>query len=34
VSTLVATIVTGGREADLYAATDRGLALEPTATHV
>jgi hypothetical protein len=28
------TIVTGGREADLYAATDTGLVLEPQATHV
>ena len=34
VSALVATIVTGGREADLYAATERGLVLEPTTTHV
>ena len=34
VSALVATIVTGGREADLYAATDQGLVLEPNRTHV
>ncbi|WP_432525014.1 CG0192-related protein [Kineococcus sp. SYSU DK006] len=34
VSALVATIMTGGREADLYAATDQGLVLEPARTHV
>jgi hypothetical protein len=34
VSTLVGTILTGGREADIYAATDDGLVLEPTTTHV
>jgi hypothetical protein len=34
VSALVATIMTGGREADLYAATDQGLVLEPATTHV
>lgn len=34
VGALVATIVTGGREADLYAATDHGLVLEPATTHV
>ncbi|NAZ82919.1 hypothetical protein GTR02_13945 [Kineococcus sp. R8] len=34
VSALVATVVTGGREADLYAASDHGLVLEPATTHV
>jgi hypothetical protein len=34
VATLVAAILTGGREADLYAATDSGLVLEPSTTHV
>ena len=34
VTALVTTILTGGREADLYAATDYGLVLEPAATHV
>ncbi|MGN6302665.1 MAG: CG0192-related protein [Angustibacter sp.] len=28
------TILTGGREADLFAATDAGLVLEPSTTHV
>lgn len=31
---LVRTILTCGREADLYAATDAGLVLEPATTHV
>lgn len=31
---LVRAILTGGREADLYAATDAGLVLEPATTHV
>ncbi|WP_369069393.1 CG0192-related protein [Kineococcus terrestris] len=31
---LVATVLTGGREADLYAATEHGLVLEPSTTHV
>jgi len=34
ISALVSTIVTGGREADLYAATEQGLVLEPATTHV
>lgn len=34
VAGLIRTILTGGREADLYAATDAGLVLEPTTTHV
>ena len=34
VAALVAVILTGGREADLYAATDAGLVLEPATTHV
>jgi hypothetical protein len=34
VTALVRTILTGGREADLYAATDAGLVLEPATTHV
>ncbi|WP_459645262.1 CG0192-related protein [Kineococcus sp. NUM-3379] len=34
VRALVTTILTGGREADLYAATDTGLVLEPATTHV
>jgi hypothetical protein len=34
VTALVSAILTGGREADLYAATDAGLVLEPTTTHV
>ncbi|NAZ82265.1 hypothetical protein GTR02_10590 [Kineococcus sp. R8] len=34
VSTLVTAILTGGREADLYAATDAGLVLEAATTHV
>ncbi|MEZ0165988.1 hypothetical protein AB2L27_14610 [Kineococcus sp. LSe6-4] len=32
VSALVTTIVTGGREADLFAATEQGLVLEPVTT--
>ena len=31
---LVTAILTGGREADLYAATDAGLVLEPATTNV
>ena len=31
---LAVTVLTGGREADLYAATDAGLVLEPGTTHV
>jgi len=31
---LITVILTGGREADLYAATDHGLVLEPGTTHV
>jgi hypothetical protein len=31
---LATTILTGGREADLFAATDAGLVPEPTTTHV
>jgi hypothetical protein len=34
VTALVRTILTAGREADLYAATDAGLVLEPATTHV
>ncbi|HEX8498282.1 MAG TPA: hypothetical protein VF661_13875 [Actinomycetales bacterium] len=34
VTALVTAILTGGREADLYAATEDGLVLEPTTTHV
>jgi hypothetical protein len=34
VTALVRTILTGGRQADLYAATDAGLVLEPATTHV
>jgi hypothetical protein len=34
VSALVATILTGGREADLFMATDSGLVPEPVSTHV
>ena len=34
VTALVTAILTGGREADLYAATDSGLVLEPSTTHV
>jgi hypothetical protein len=34
VTSLVRAILTGGREADLYAATDAGLVLEPATTHV
>ena len=34
VTALVRAILTGGREADLYAATDAGLVLEPATTHV
>jgi len=31
---LIRTILTGGREADVYAATEAGLVLEPATTHV
>lgn len=34
VAALVSAILTGGREADLYALTDAGLVLEPVLTHV
>ncbi|PPK98586.1 hypothetical protein CLV92_101285 [Kineococcus xinjiangensis] len=34
VTALVRAILTGGRHADLYAATDGGLVLEPATTHV
>ncbi|MGI4894983.1 MAG: CG0192-related protein, partial [Janthinobacterium lividum] len=34
VTALITAILTGGREADLYAATDQGLVLEPATTHV
>lgn len=34
VTALVRAILTGGREADLYALTDAGLVLEPVVTHV
>ena len=34
VTALATTILAGGREADLYAATDAGLVLEPSTTHV
>jgi hypothetical protein len=34
VTALARAILTGGREADLYAATDAGLVLEPATTHV
>lgn len=34
VSALVAAILTGGREADLFMATDSGLVPEPVSTHV
>jgi hypothetical protein len=34
VTALVRVILTGGREADLYAATEAGLVLEPATTHV
>ncbi|WP_106215445.1 CG0192-related protein [Kineococcus rhizosphaerae] len=34
VNALVTTIVTGGREAALYAATEQGMVLEPATTHV
>lgn len=34
VSALVTTILTGGREADLYAASEAGLVREPATTHV
>jgi hypothetical protein len=34
VAALVTAILTGGREDDLYAATDAGLVLEPATTHV
>jgi hypothetical protein len=34
VAALVATILTGGREADLFMATDSGLVPEPVSTHV
>ena len=34
VSALVATVLTGGREADLFMATDGGLVPEPVSTHV
>lgn len=33
-TTLAATILTGGREADLYWSTDNGLILQPSDTHV
>lgn len=34
VSALVSTVLTGGREADLFLATDSGLVPEPVTTHV
>ncbi|MEZ0493420.1 hypothetical protein AB2L28_14365 [Kineococcus sp. TBRC 1896] len=34
VDSLLSTVVTGGREADLYAATEQGLVLEPATTRV